>query len=70
MFFGRDCEKSLENWVRMDLNRSLLVHRKEPLLCCHISKWDQLVANSVPLQGLQVFGYKAEKRRELYIGTK
>lgn len=67
MFLGRGSEKSLENWVRMDLNRSLFLHCKKLLVCCHISKWDQLVANSVPLQGLQVFTDKAEKRRELHI---
>lgn len=65
VFLRRDSEKSLENWVRMDLNRSLFLYCKKPLVCYPISKWGQLVANSGPLQELQVFSYPAEKGRAL-----
>lgn len=69
MFLRRDSEKSLENWVRMDLNRSLFLYCKKPLVCYPISKWGQLVANSGPLQELQVFSYPAEKE-ELSVWSK
>lgn len=69
---GKECvslnnsEKSLESWVRKDLDRSLFLHCKKPLVCHHILKWDKLVANSVSLQELQI-GYKAENRKKHYI---